>query len=392
MWFFNIGIKRILHDSHSYRTMKDHIPFNTLVHQHEQLKTEINRVFSEVFDAGAYVLGERLASFEKEYAQYLGVKHCIGVGNGLDALKISLKALGIKEGDEVIVPANTYIATVLAVSAVGATPVLVEPSVLTYNIDVQKIEEKITAKTKAIIPVHLYGLSCEMDKIMAIVEPHQIYVIEDNAQASGAVFKGKKTGSWGHVNAHSFYPTKNLGCLGDGGAVTTNDDALADRIRLLRNYGSAVKYQNELLGYNSRLDEIQAAVLSIKLKYLDEWNEERRSLALAYAKRLTPIKEVVLLDAHSTPSKEHVYHLCVIRVKNREGLIKHLASKNIFTSIHYPIPPHRQAAYRGVLTTEDCPITDELSKDMLSLPFYQGLTIEDIDRVTEEIKAFYKMA
>jgi dTDP-4-amino-4,6-dideoxygalactose transaminase len=392
MWLFNIGIKRIFYDRPDGCTMKDHIPFNTLVHQHEQLKTEISQVFSEVFDAGSYVLGERLASFEKEYAQYLGVKHCIGVGNGLDALKISLKALGITEGDEVIVPANTYIATVLAISAVGAMPVLVEPSILTYNIDAQKIEEKITSKTKAIIPVHLYGLSCEMDKIISIAESHGLYVIEDNAQAAGAVFKGKKTGSWGHVNAHSFYPTKNLGCLGDGGAVTTNDDALADRIRVLRNYGSAVKYQNEVLGYNSRLDEIQAAVLSIKLRYLDHWNEERRSLALAYTQRLVAIKDVTLLDIHAVPSKEHVYHLYVIRVKDRAQLVQHLAAKGIFTSIHYPIPPYRQLAYQGLWKTEDYPITDQLSSEVLSLPFYSGLTMAHIDRVAEEIKAFYSVA
>ncbi|MDB5274337.1 MAG: DegT/DnrJ/EryC1/StrS family aminotransferase [Chitinophagaceae bacterium] len=253
--------------------MTAEIPFYSLAYQNEQIRKEVHEALNNVFDSDWYVLGEKVERFEQEYANYLGVKHCIGVGNGLDALKISLHALGIGPGDEVIVPANTYVATVLAVTAVGALPVLVEPDVLTCNIDPKRIEEKITSKTKAIIPVHLYGLPCEMDAIVAIAAKHKLFIVEDNAQASGGEYKGKKTGSIGHLNAHSFYPTKNLGALGDGGAVTTNDDELARQARLLRNYGSSVKYHNEIIGYNSRLDEIQAAVLSIKLRFLDRWIE-----------------------------------------------------------------------------------------------------------------------
>lgn len=371
--------------------MRDLIPFNSLVHQNEQVKKDVNHVLSTVFDSGWYILGKQLESFEQEYADYIGTGHCVGVGNGLDALKIALKALGVKEGDEVIVPANTYIATVLAVSSVGAVPVLVEPNDDTFNIDPLKIEEKITSKTKAIIPVHLYGLSCEMDKIMEIAQKHGLYVIEDNAQAAGAEYKGRKTGSWGHINAHSFYPTKNLGCIGDGGAITTNDEKLAHQVRLLRNYGSAVKYENEVLGYNSRLDEIQAAVLRVKLAHLDEWNEERRFLASAYFEKLASINELALFDHNSIVSKEHVYHLYVVRAKKREQLISHLLQRGISTAIHYPIPPYRQQVYQGEFSATDYPITDRMSQEILSLPFYQGLSIEDLERVVEEIKAFYRM-
>ncbi len=367
------------------------IPFYDFKFQNEQIKAEVYRALAEVFDSAWYILGNKLTRFEQEYAKYIGVKHCIGVGNGLDALKISLCALGIGPGDEVIVPANTYIATVLAITAVGATPILVEPDSYTCNIDPYHIKEKITGNTKAILPVHLYGLPCEMDIIMSIAQEYGLYVLEDNAQAAGAHYKGKKTGSIGHINAHSFYPTKNLGAIGDGGAITTNDDDLARKARLYRNYGSEIKYENEVPGYNSRLDEIQAAVLRVKLKYLDAWNEERRFLAKAYTEKLASVDGVVLFDDNAVPLKGHVYHLYVIRVKMRKQLMSHLLQKGIATSIHYPIPPYAQHVYKGYFSILDYPITNKISEEILSLPFYQGLRISDINRVVQEIQAFYRM-
>ena len=336
------------------------------------------------------MLGGGVKKFEKEYADYIGTNYCVGVGNGLDALKISLKALEIGEGDEVIVPANTYIATVLAVTSVGAKPVLVEPDINTFNIDPIKIEEKITTKTKAIIPVHLYGLPCAMDEIIAIANKHQLYIIEDNAQASGAIYKGKLTGSFGHINAHSFYPTKNLGALGDGGAITTNNKELARKAKLLSNYGSEIKYKNELLGYNSRLDEIQAAVLSIKLNYLNGWNKEREFLSKVYDKNLSSIEGLSTYnDMHNSMIK-HTRHLYVIRVKEREKLMEYLLGEGISTAVHYPIPPYKQNAYKGFFETTGYAITDMLSDEVLSLPLYKGLMVADIEKISATIKNFYR--
>ena len=370
--------------------MKHRIPFNSLQHQHDLIREEVLAAMAEVYASGNFILGDKVKTFEKEFASYIGVKHCIGVGNGLDALKISLKALGVGFGDEVLVPANTYIATLLAISEVGASPVLVEPDSTTLLIDPLKIEEKITRKTKAIIPVHLYGLSCDMDNINAIAASHNLYVIEDNAQAIGADYKGKKTGSIGHINAHSFYPTKNLGAVGDGGAITTNDPVLAQKVSMLRNYGSEIKYQNEVLGYNSRLDEIQAAVLRIKLNYLDAWNDERVVLASAYRKKLAGIKEISFLEEPIPIAHKHVYHLYIVRVKEREQLMGYLLAQGIATAIHYPIPPYRQKAYEGVFDVEAYPITDEASSDILSLPLYKGMSLEDVGLVSDAIAEFYK--
>lgn len=369
--------------------MNAEIPFYSLVPQHEQIREEVRLALTNVFDSSWYVLGEKTELFEQEYARYIGVKHCIGVGNGLDALKISLRVLGIKKGDEVIVPANTYIATVLAISEVGATPILVEPDEHTFNIDPSRVEEKITKQTKAIIPVHLYGLSCEMDAIMQLASAYKLYVIEDNAQATGSIFQGKKTGSFGHLNAHSFYPTKNLGALGDGGAITTNDDELAHKVRLYRNYGSSVKYQNEVLGYNSRLDEIQAAVLSIKLKFLDQWLSEKRQVAKHYNQLLEKIKQLEVTDLTGLSMGQHSHHLYVIKSFQRDPLAAYLKKQGVSTLIHYPIPVYRQQVYAGVFDMEAYPITDRLADQILSLPLFPGMNSKQVEEVASHILRFY---
>lgn len=368
--------------------MASEIPFYSFDYQNQQVREKVRQALTDVFDSAWYVLGERVAAFEKEYASYLGVKHCIGVGNGLDALKISLRALGIGSGDEVIVPANTYIATLLAVSETGARPVLVDPHPQTFNIDPQKIEAKITSKTKAILPVHLYGLPCEMDVILDIVQRNGLFLVEDNAQASGAAYKGKKTGSFGHLNAHSFYPTKNLGCLGDGGAITTNDDELAHQVRLLRNYGSEIKYENEVQGYNSRLDELQAAVLSIKLPYLDQWRSEKEILVSAYRQELGGL-EPLHLPAQPPTSYVHGHHLMVVKSAKREALSAYLKTQGVHTLIHYPIPAYKQRAYSHAgYNVQDYPVTEKLTSEVISLPLYPGMKLEQIDQVSSLIRKF----
>ena len=365
------------------------IPFNSFQSQNEQIRDEVLKAMSETFDSGWYILGERLKKFEKEFSDYCGIKHTLGVGNGLEAIKISLKALNIQRSDEVIVPANTYIATILAVTEIGAVPVLVEPEIGSYNIDPNRIEEKITKKTKAIIPVHLYGLPCRMEEILLIAKKHHLFVIEDNAQAVGAEYKNKKTGTFGHINATSFYPTKNLGALGDGGAITTNDDILAKKVSMLRNYGSEIKYFNETEGYNSRLDEIQAAVLSVKLNCLDQWNDERIRLADYYSKGFSNI-ETIVLPNHEKDCK-HVFHLYVIRVKEREKLIEHLNNCSIQTAIHYPVPAYRQNAYKHLsISPVDFPITEKMAMECLSLPLYPGLSKNEQDKIIESIINFRK--
>jgi dTDP-4-amino-4,6-dideoxygalactose transaminase len=365
------------------------IPFNSFQSQNEQIRDEVLKAMSETFDSGWYILGERLKKFEKEFSHYSGIKHTLGVGNGLEAIKIALKALNIQPGDEVIVPANTYIATILAVTEIGAVPVLVEPEIESYNIDPARIEEKITRKTKAIIPVHLYGLPCRMEEILLIAKKHHLFVVEDNAQAVGAEYKNKKTGTFGDINAISFYPTKNLGAFGDGGAITTKDDTLAKQVSMLRNYGSEIKYYNEIEGYNSRLDEIQAAVLSVKLHYLDQWNEDRVKLAEYYSKGLSHI-EAICTPVYEKDFK-HIFHLYVIRVNNREKLIEHLNSHSIQTAIHYPVPAYRQKAYKHLnLSVADFPITEKMAAECLSLPLYPGLTNTEQDKVMDAICNFRK--
>lgn len=353
----------------------------------KQTKPELTAAFEKFFDSGWYILGESVKQFEKDYAAYNKVEACVGVSNGLDALHIALKTLNIGPGDEVIVPSNTYIATVLAVSYVSTTPVFVEPDFKTYNIDPAKIEAAITERTKAIMPVHLYGQSCDMTAIMAIAARHNLYVIEDNAQSQGSLFNGKIAGSWGHINGTSFYPGKNLGALGDAGAITTNDASLAKRAAVLRNYGSEKKYYNEEIGFNMRLDECQAAFLSVKLKYLDEWTKERQRIGDLYTEALAGTSSTILPYTH--PDATHVYHQYVIRCDRRDELQQHLQKNGIGTLIHYPIPPHMQQAYSHLgYKKGDFPIAEEIADTCLSLPIWPGLTESQIDTVVACIKAF----
>lgn len=365
------------------------IPFLNLAPQHSLLKSEIMQVFEEVYDNNWFVLGNNLLEFEKAYSQFNQVQYTLGISNGLDALYLSLKALGITKGDEVIVPSFTFIATLLAVSYTGATPVLVEPSLLTYNINPLNIERAITPKTKAIIPVHLYGQACEMDEIMKIANTYNLFVVEDNAQAHGASYKGKLTGSWGHINATSFYPGKNLGALGDGGAVTTNDEKLAEKIIALRNYGSHTKYKHEVIGYNMRLDEMQAAFLNIKLKTLPTWNAQRKEIASWFYANLHEVGDLILPIA--LDSSTHVFHLFVVRTKYRDRLQTFLKERNIGTLIHYPIPIHLQQAYIYLNFKEgDFPIAEELAKTVLSLPIWPGMNKNQVDYISEAITIFFK--
>lgn len=344
--------------------------------------------FEKFFDDAWYILGERLTLFEKEYAHFNNVEHTIGVSNGLDALHLALRSLEIGPGEEVIVPSNTFIATVLAISYVGACPVFVEPDIHTYNIDPSKIQAAITKKTKAIMPVHLYGQACNMDEIKRIAETNRLFVIEDNAQAQGAEFNGRITGSIGDINATSFYPGKNLGALGDAGAVTTNDAILSKKVIALRNYGSTKKYNNEYIGYNMRLDELQASFLSIKLKYLAEWTRQRQQIASWYTEALRGVGDLIL--PVTLTGSTHVYHLYVIRTKFRDALQEHLTSNGIGTLIHYPIPPHLQKAYSDFnFKRGDFPIAEEIADTCLSLPLWPGMRIEDIEFVKDAIQKFY---
>jgi dTDP-4-amino-4,6-dideoxygalactose transaminase len=365
------------------------IPFLNLKHAHGSIRDKMVNAFQEVYDSGWYVMGDHLKKFESEYAAFSEVGSAVGVSNGLDALFLSLKALGINAGDEVIVPSNTYIATALAVSYVGATPVLVEPDVRTYNIDPDLIEGAINERTKAIIPVHLYGQACEMDRINAIARRHKLAVIEDNAQGHGAKFANKITGSWGDINATSFYPGKNLGALGDGGAVTSDNRELIDKVRVLRNYGSRVKYSNEVIGYNMRLDELQAALLSVKLKYLSGWTVERNDIAEYFSELLAGIPGLTLPYTH--PDATHAYHLYVIRVERRNELQAYLTDRGIGTLIHYPIPVHLQEAYRSLgFGSGSFPIAEMLAHTSLSLPLWPGMSKEQVEYVANAISEFMK--
>lgn len=363
------------------------IPFLNFEPMHGKLKSEMMEAFEKVYDGYWYIMGEYLKTFEKEYAEFNQVNHAIGLSNGLDALYLSLKALGISAGDEVIMPSNTFIATVLAVSYTGAKPIFVEPNTDTYLIDPDLIPQAITSKTKAIIPVHLYGQACEMDKIMAIAEEYGLKVIEDNAQAHGAIFKGKLTGSYGHINGTSFYPGKNLGALGDAGAITTNDESLARKIQMLRNYGSKEKYKHEEIGHNMRLDELQAAFLSVKLRHLDEFTKQRQEIASWYSESLKDINGISLPYTH--PEASHVYHLYVIRTKRRDELKEYLADKGVGTLIHYPIPPHLQASYYSLgYKKGDFPIAENLAETSLSLPIWPGMKYQDVIKVSSLISEF----
>ncbi len=364
------------------------IPFLSFEKMHAQIKREMLHAFEKVYDSYWYILGKEVETFEKQYAQYSHVQYCVGVGNGLDAIIIALKTLNIGKGDSVLVPSNTYIATWLAVSYVGAEIIPVEPDEKTYNIQPENIEAAIKENTKAIIPVHLYGQICEMDKIMQIAQKYNLFVIEDNAQAQGSFFKGKISGSWGHINATSFYPGKNLGALGDAGAITTNDAVLYQKAKTIRNYGSQKKYYNEVKGINSRLDEMQAAFLQVKLKYLDEWNKERQQIAQWYFETLNDEKNIILPYIH--PDATSNFHLFVIRTKKRNELQEYLHKNNIGTLIHYPVPPHLQEAYKDLNYKKgDFPIAEEIADTCLSLPMYPGLEKKDIEYIASKIKNFF---
>jgi dTDP-4-amino-4,6-dideoxygalactose transaminase len=365
------------------------IPFLDLKAAYLELKDELDTVYSCVMNSGWYILGEEVDAFESEFADYCGVKHCIGVANGLDALHLILRGYEIGKGDEVIVPANTYIATWLAVSYAGATPVPVEPNPQTYNLAPKNIEAAITPLTKAIMPVHLYGQPAEMDVINEIAQKHNLRVIEDAAQAHGARYKGKRTGNLGDAAGFSFYPGKNLGAFGDAGAITTNDDELADSVKVLRNYGSRVKYYNEVKGYNSRLDPLQAAFLRVKLKYLDEWNNRRVFIAQNYLKALSDTTKIKL--PRVSDGAESVWHLFIVRSSRRDELRSFLNESGIETLIHYPVPPHLSEAYSDeVFRQESYPVTEESAATVLSLPISPHLTTEQQNRVAELLLKFEK--
>jgi len=364
------------------------IPFLDLATPYQELKTELDAAYQRVMESGWYILGEEVHAFEKDFAAYCGVRHCIGVANGLDALHLILRAYGIGEGDEVLVPSNTYIATWLAVSDVGARPIPLEPVSATYNIDSAQIESAITPRTRAIIVVHLYGQTTDMDAVLAIAERHDLKVIEDSAQAHGAAYKQKQAGALADAAGWSFYPGKNLGAFGDAGAVTTNDNLLAERIRVLRNYGSKVKYFNEVKGYNSRLDPIQAAFLQVKLKYLNDWNSRRTQIAERYIESLADLPELTL--PHVPEWADPAWHLFVIRHSQRDALQKYLEQNEIGTLIHYPLPPHLSEAYRDAgYTKGDFPIAEEIAKSVLSIPMGPHLTLDQADQVVSVIRAFH---
>jgi dTDP-4-amino-4,6-dideoxygalactose transaminase len=356
---------------------------------HGPIRDEILAKIAKVYDSNWFIMGNELKAFESAYANYNHTKYCMGVANGLEALHLSLRALEIGEGDEVIVPSNTYIASVLAVTYTGAKPVFVEPDELTYNIDPALIDEKISSKTKAILPVHLYGQCVDMDRVMEIAKKHQLKVVEDNAQSQGAKFNGKLAGSFGDLNGTSFYPGKNLGALGDAGAITTDSEELVRKVSTLRNYGSQKKYYNEVIGFNSRLDEIQAAVLSVKLSYLDQWNAERIKIADAYTEQLYKVEELTLPLTH--PNATHVFHQYVIRTNKRDELQSYLKEHGIETLIHYPIPPHMQECYANLgIKKGELPIAEGMANSVLSLPIYPGLSEGDVQRVSQGIKSFFE--
>ncbi len=363
------------------------VPFLSFQPQHSPLRTDIMEAIGRVYDSYWYVLGDEVKQFERSYAAFNQVSHCVGVANGLDALVLALRVLGVGPGDEVIVPSNTYIATWLAVTQVGATPVPVEPNPVTSNLDPAGIAAALTTRTRAIMPVHLYGQACEMGPIMALARQHNLYVVEDNAQAQGASFDGQLTGSFGDFNGTSFYPGKNLGALGDAGAMTTNNADLAQQAQVLRNYGSEKKYYNEVVGYNSRLDELQAAVLRVKLAELPRWTVQRQQIAAWYGQHLAGIADLRLPVV--APGATHVYHLYVVHTPHRDALQQHLVEQGIGTLIHYPVPPHRQRAYQALnFPVGAFPIAENLAATCLSLPMWPGMEEAHVAAVTAAIASF----
>lgn len=363
------------------------VPYLDLGKLHKQIQTQLNEAYAKVMERQWFIGGDADKQFEQEFAAFCGTKECIGVGNGLDAIRLILLAYGIGKGDEVIVPANTFIATVLAVTEVGATPIFVDADSDTYNIDIDGIEEKITDRTKAIITVHLYGRIVEMDRICDIAERHSLKVIEDAAQSHGACYKGKKAGNWGDAAAFSFYPGKNLGALGDAGAVVTNDSVLAEKVRAIGNYGSHEKYRHVYKGCNSRLDELQAAFLSVKLNCLDEWNMERQEIARRYASEIKNPK--IILPMMNENIESNVYHIYPVLVENRDEFIIYLKEKGIIAMVHYPIPIVSQQAYEEYTGQIDkYPVTKRICEQEVSLPLYPGMSKEQIKWVIECVNSY----
>lgn len=364
------------------------VPFLDLKAPYQELKGELDSAYQRVMESGWFIMGVEVEAFEREFAAYCGVKHCIGVGNGLEALHLILRAYGIGEGDEVIVPANTFIATWLAVSYTGAVPVPVEPDPYTYNLDPKQIETAITSNTKAIMPVHLYGQPADMEPIMHIAEKHGLKVIEDAAQAQGARYKERISGNLGHAAGFSFYPGKNLGALGDAGAILTNDDNLTEQVRMLCNYGSKVKYYHDLKGFNSRLDEMQAAFLRTKLIHLDIWNNRRRQIAAYYLDHLAGLSDLKLPYAPDWISP--VWHIFVIQTPKRDDLQQFLKSKGIGTLIHYPVPPHLSKAYEEMGKSKGAfPITEAIASYELSLPIGPHLKLDETEYIVSMIREYF---
>ena len=360
------------------------IEYENLNNLNQSLFNEYKVAFNEVLESGWYVLGTKVKEFEKQFASYCSATHCVGVANGLDALNLSLRAFSFEKGSEVLVPSNTYIATILSIVENGLQPILVEPNIDTYNIDPTLLEQAITPKTRAIMVVHLYGKVCDMDPILAIAKKHGLKVIEDCAQSHGAKYKGKLSGSFGDYAAHSFYPTKNLGALGDAGAVTTNNDELANKIKVLRNYGSEIKYYNEVVGVNSRLDELQAALLLVKLKYMEKITSHKRELASIYLNGLK--SDFIMPQVH--PDYFDVYHIFNIRHPKRDALKDYLLKNNIKTEIHYPVAPNKQKAMIGILDKQQTPIAQEIHETTLSLPISYFHSKETIQQVVDVMNSF----
>jgi len=370
--------------------METKVPFVDLKAQYQRISKDVDAAVQRVLGRCDFILGDEVNRFEEEFAKYLGVKKCIGVGSGTDALDIALRAAGVGPGDEVIVPANTFVATALAVVRAGARPVLADMVDDNYTISVADAESRVTPRTKAIIPVHLYGRPADMDAILDLAHRRGLIVIEDACQAHGALCKGRRCGSIGLAGAFSFYPGKNLGAYGDGGLIATSDERLAERACMLRNYGQRVKYQHLEKGWNSRLDTIQAAVLRAKLPYLDEWCRARAKHAEAYAERLRRLEQVAVPLFDTADDLSHVFHLYVIRASRRDELMRHLAARGIVCGIHYPTPIHMQPAFSDLGYREgDFPVTEKAAREILSLPMFAELRDDQIDYVCSEIEAFY---
>ena len=360
------------------------IKFLDLEKINNRFREEIDSELKEILDSGWYLQGKKNQKFAENFAEFCGVKHCLGVANGLDALNLIIKAYGFSNGDEIIVPANTYIASILAISQNGCTPILVEPDIKTYNINPDLIEEKITERTKAIMVVHLYGQAVQMKKIWELAKKYNLKIIEDSAQAHGSVYDGIKTGALGDASGFSFYPGKNLGCMGDGGCVTTNDDELFEKIKAIANYGCDRKYHHIYKGVNSRLDEIQAAVLNVKLKYLDKDNTRRREISKYYREN---IKNSVIILPETYEESAHVWHVFAVRTPERDRFQKYLEENNIQTIIHYPTPPHKQGAYQE-WNNLSYPISEEIHRTVISLPISPVMTDDEVERISEVINVY----